>query len=52
MIDISTAEILANVKNFPGSRHYFPGKRKISKPQISRGVCRPDFLGGNTSENK
>ena len=36
-------------KKFPGSRHKFPGKREILKPQISREISRPEFPGGNTS---
>ena len=43
MMDISIPEILTNVKKFLGSRLKFPGKREISKPQISR----PEFPGGN-----
>ena len=50
MIDISTIEILANAKNFPGSRHKFPRKREILKPLISREIFRPDIPGGNTSD--
>ena len=52
MIDISTAEILANVKNFPGSRHKFPGKQEVQNPQISQKIYRPDFPGGNTTAKK
>ena len=49
MIDISTTEILANVKKFPGSRHKFPGKREVQKPQIFKEISRPNFPEGNTS---
>ena len=48
MIDISTTETLKMEKKFPGSRHKFPGKREISKPQISQEICRLDFPVGNT----
>ena len=47
MMDIGISEILINVQAI--SRHKFPGKRKISKPQISREISRPDLQGGNSN---
>ena len=36
-------------KNFPGSRHKFPGKREVSKPQIFWEISCSDFPGRNTT---
>ena len=47
MVDISTtATPLKYKKNFPRSRHKFPGKRELSKSQFSS----PNFPEGNTTE--
>ena len=47
MVDISTTEILANVKKININK--FPEKRVVQKTQISREISRSDFPGGNTS---
>ena len=44
MMDISIPEILTNVKNLPGSRHKFPGKREILKPKFPVSTSREETL--------
>ena len=42
------AELVTKMyQNFPESRHKFPWKREIEKPQISRKISRPAVQGEN-----